>query len=138
MANLQCSKIIFILKESFQKDDLAFFFFFFKDIFSYSENSFYFWLCWVSLAIWAFLQFQRMGATLVAECRLLLQWLLLLLSRGSKDSGLQQLQFPGSRTQAHQLWQKGLVALQRVWPVGSSQIKDRTCVSCIGRYILYH
>ena len=136
MANHQCSKIVFILKKSFQKDDVAFFFF--KIIFSYAENSFYFWLCWVSLAMWAFLQFQRMGATLVEEHRLLLRGLLLLLSRGSKDCGLLQLQFPGSRSQAHELWQKGLVAPQRVWHVGSSQRKDQTCVSCMGRQILYH
>ena len=33
------------------------------------------------------------------------------------------------------LWSIGLVAL---WPVGSSQIRHRTHISCIGRQILYH
>ena len=42
---------------------------------------------------------------------------------------------PGSRAPARQLWCVGLGAL---WHVGSSQIRDRTCVSCISRWILYH
>ena len=33
------------------------------------------------------------------------------------------------------LWRTSLVAS---WPVGSSQIRDGTQVSCIGRRILYH
>ena len=33
-----------------------------------------------------------------------------------------------------QLWRTGLVAL---WHVGSSRIKDRTRVSCMGKWILY-
>ena len=40
---------------------------------------------------------------------------------------------PGSRAQ--QLWLLGLVAL---WHVGSSQIRNPTCASCIGRWTLYH
>ena len=47
----------------------------------------------------------------------------------------QKLWFPGSRLQAQQLWCTGLVAL---WHVESSQIRDWTCVSCIGRWVLYH
>ena len=47
----------------------------------------------------------------------------------------QQLQFLGSRAQAQQLWQPGLFALHHA---GSSQTRDRTHVSCIGRQILYH
>ena len=47
----------------------------------------------------------------------------------------QQLWFPGSRAQAQQLRCMGLVA---PWHVGSSQIRDQTCVSCIGKWILYH
>ena len=47
----------------------------------------------------------------------------------------QQLQFPGSRTQAQQLWQMGLVA---PWHVGPSWKRERTRVSCTGRWILYH
>ena len=66
----------------------------------------------------------------------------LLLNTGSRCTGFsscgtwaQQLWFPGSRVQAQQLWRTGLVA---PWQVGSSWIRDRTRVSCIGRQILYH
>ena len=52
-----------------------------------------------------------------------LQWLLLLPSTGSKAHRLQY------------LWRTGLVALQHV---GSSWTRDRTCDSCIDRWILYH
>ena len=41
----------------------------------------------------------------------------------------------GSRAQARSLWHLGLVVR---WRLGSSQTRDRTCVSCIGRQILYH
>ena len=44
----------------------------------------------------------------------------------------QQLQLPGSRAQTQQLWCTGLVAPH----VGSSQTRDQTCVSCIGRWTL--
>ena len=46
----------------------------------------------------------------------------------------QQLQFPGSGAQAQQLWHTGLVISQHV---ASSQIRDRTHVSCISRQILH-
>ena len=39
------------------------------------------------------------------------------------------------RGMAQQFWCTDLVALQHV---GSSQIRDQTCVSCNGRWILYH
>ena len=47
----------------------------------------------------------------------------------------QQLQLPGCRAQAQQLWHTGLVAPQHV---GSSRIRGQTRVSCNGRGILYH
>ena len=47
----------------------------------------------------------------------------------------QELRFSGFRAQAQQLWSTGLVAPKYV---GSSLIRDQTCVSCIGRRILYH
>ena len=53
---------------------------------------------------------------------LLLQWLLLL-------------QSTGSRVWARQLWHTGLVAPRHV---RSSRTRDRTCVPCIARQILYH
>ena len=71
-----------------------------------------------------------------------LWWLLLLWSRGSRHTGFsrcnmqaQQQWFAGSRVQDQQLWYTGLVALRHV---ESSRPRDRTCVSCIGRYILIH
>ena len=50
--------------------------------------------------------------------------------RLQRTGGLQELQFPASKAQAQWLWCTGLVAL---WHVGSSQIRDRTRVSSIGR-----
>ena len=47
----------------------------------------------------------------------------------------QQLQFPGSRAQAQELWRTVLVP---PWHVGSSWTRDRTHVSCTGRWILHH
>ena len=77
------------------------------------------------------------GSSLVAVSRgysqFSLQWLLLLQSMGSRVPGRPQLQLPGSRAQAQQLWRAGLAA---PWHVGSSRIRDRTLVSCIGRQTL--
>ena len=56
-----------------------------------------YWLCWVFVAMWAFLQLQCTGFSL--------PWLLLLLlSTGSGTHGLQWLQFQSSRAQTEQLW----------------------------------
>ena len=44
---------------------------------------------------------------------------------GLQDSRAQQLQLPGSRAQAQQLWLTGFAAL---WLAGPSRIRDRTCV----------
>ena len=38
-------------------------------------------------------------------------------------------------TQAQSFWHTGLVAM---WHLGSSWTRDQTCVSCNGRWILYH
>ena len=59
-----------------------------------------------------------------------LQWLLLLWSTGSRRAG-----FNSCGTQAQQLWHMGLVALRHV---GSLWTRARTCVPCIGRWILSH
>ena len=64
-----------------------------------------------------------------------LQWLLLWQGAGPRAWGLQQLQFLGSRAQAQRLWHTGLVAPRYV---ESFWARDRTCVSCIGRWILHH
>ena len=103
---------------------------------------YYFWgLCWVFVAV--------RGLSLVVVSRgysslwcagFSLQWLLLLWRMGFRHVGFsscgmraQQLWLAGSRAQAQQLWHTGLVAL---WHVGSSQIRARTRVPCIGRRIL--
>ena len=100
------------------------------------NNVIYFWLCWVFIAVWAFLQLRQAGATLQLQCACFsLQWLLLLQSTGPRALRLQQLQLPVSRAQAQQLGCMGLAALQHV---GSSQIRDQTRFSCIGRQILHH
>ena len=52
-----------------------------------------------------------------------------------RDAQAQYLQLPGSGGQAQQLWSAGSVPPVHM---GSSQIRDRTLVSCIGRRILYH
>ena len=69
-----------------------------------------------------------------------LWWLFLLLSTGARLTGFscystwaQWLQLPGTRAHAQQLWHTGLVGPQHV---GSSWIRDQTCVSCTGRQIL--
>ena len=61
-------------------------------------------------------------ASLVAEHRL-------------QAHGLQQLWHVGSRAQTQQSWRTGLVAPRHV---GSSRTRARTCVPCIGRWILNH
>ena len=53
----------------------------------------------------------------------------------SRSVWAQELQLLGSRAQAQQLWHPSSVIL---WHVTSSQIRDRTRVSCTGRWILYH
>ena len=78
----------------------------------------------------------KRGASLWSRCSgFSLQWLLLLCSMGSRACSLQQLQLPGSRAQAQQLWCTDLVAPGHVW---SSLTKERTRATCIGRWILYH
>ena len=47
----------------------------------------------------------------------------------------QELWLTGSRAQTQYLWHTGLVIL---WHVGSFWIRDQSCISCIGRRILYH
>ena len=59
----------------------------------------------------------------------------MLWSTGSTAHGLQELWLQGSRAQSQKLWRTGLIALQHV---GSSQIRDQTHVSCIGRWVLYY
>ena len=102
-----------------------------------------FWLCWFSIAAWAFLQLWQARPTLPCNewashcsgfscCR---AWILQRTGFGSCGLWAHELRFPGSRAQAQQLWCMGLVAL---WQVGSPRIGNQTRVSCTGRQILYH
>ena len=102
----------------------------------------YFWL-WVFFAVKAFLQLQRKGATLQSwYAGFSLQWVLLCralalgyIGFSSCSTWAQQMQLPGSRAGAKQLWHGGLVVARHVEP---SWTRDRTRVSCFGRWILYH
>ena len=61
----------------------------------------YFWLCWVFTAMWACsLVVLSQGYSSLQCPGFSLWWLLLLWSTGSRASGLQQLQLPGSRAHA--------------------------------------
>ena len=93
------------------------------------KNKFiYFWLCWVFVAAWAFLQLWRAGVSLQLRCPgFSLKWLLLL---WSTDYGLeggfsscnmwaQQLWLLGSRAQAKQFCCTGLIAPRHVDLPGS-------------------
>ena len=82
------------------------------------------WLCWIFIAVWAFLQLWVTGISL--------QWLLSLQSKDSRAHGLQQLWPPSSRGQAQQLWHMGLVALEHV---GSSQILIEPCIGLLQRLL---
>ena len=69
------------------------------------------------------------GYSLVVH-RLLVRAASFVAEHGALGCGLQGMQLPGSRAQAQQLRFTGLVA---PWHAGSSQIRDGTLVSCIGR-----
>ena len=83
----------------------------------FSLSFVYFWLCRVFIAAY--------GHALVVVSRgyspVAVWWLLLLRSMGSRAHGLQW------------LWGTDSVA---PWHVGSSRARDRTCVLCIGMWIL--
>ena len=97
--------------------------------------AFFFWLCWVFVAVRAFLQLWRVAVTLQLRCTdFSSQWLLSLQIMGSTACGLQQLRPVDSRAQAHWLWHVALVAPLHVGP---SWTRDGTGDSCIGRWILY-
>ena len=76
------------------------------------------WLCRVFIATWTLSGCNKRGSSLIVVHRLLIPGLLLLWSVGTRCFGSY-----GGHAQLLQ--------------VGSSQTKDQTCVSCIGRQILY-
>ena len=85
-----------------------------------------FWLCWVFFASWLFSSCGESG--LLSSCSV---WASHCAgfsccgagALGYADFSTQQLQLPGSRAQAQELWCMGLVA---AWHVGSSRIRDQT------------
>ena len=104
---------------------------------------YYFWLCWVFVAVPRLSLVVANGGCSSLRCASFsLQWLLLLWSTGSRCTGFsscgtqaQQLWLMASTAQAQQLWCTGLVAPQHV---GSSRTRAGTHVPCIGRRILNH
>lgn len=70
------------------------------------------------------------GYSLAWSAGLSLRWLPSWRSRAPGRAG-----FSGCGSQARWLWPTGLVARRHV---GSSRTRDRRCVSCIGRWVLYH
>ena len=70
---------------------------------------YYFLLCWIFFAAWTFLSLQQAGATPIAVHGLLIP-VVLIVAQGLRYS----------------------------WHVRSTQIRVRTCVLCIDRWILYH
>ena len=68
---------------------------------------------------------------------LAVQRLIIAMASLAAEHGLEGLRasavaLPSSRAQAQWLWHTGLVAL---WRVGSSEIRDQTCISCTGRWL---
>ena len=91
----------------------------------------YFWLRWVFVAVCGLSLVAASGGYSSLRCMgFSLCWLLLLWSTGSRHTG-----FSSCGTRAQQLWCRGLVAPRHV---GSSWTTARTCIPCIGRWILYH
>ena len=70
----------------------------------------YFWLCWIFVLAWTFLQLKQVGPTVSLQC------LGLSCCRGTscKMHGLQWFWFLGSRARAQKLWRVDLVDPQHV------------------------
>ena len=76
-------------------------------------------VCWLLVSVAYRCRAQTLGHTGFSSC----------------GSWAQHLWLMGSRAQVPYLWLTGLVALRHV---GSSRTRDWSCVSCIGRQILYN
>ena len=85
------------------------------------------WLCWVSVAAG--------GLSPVGVHGRLIAGPLLLRSAGSRAAGFSGC---GSGLPEHRLSSYGTQAVLLHWHVGSSQFRDPTRISCLGRQILYH
>ena len=96
------------------------------------NNFIYFWLCWVFVAPWAFLQLWGAGATLQSQpVGFSLWWLLSLWRTCSTVCRLSSCGFWALECRLES-WRMGFVAPQHV---RSSRTRDQSCVSCIGQQI---
>ena len=94
-------------------------------------------MCWVFAAARAFSSCGKCGYSLVAECRLLIV-VAFLVVEGEWALGHVDFSSSGSPALEHRLSICGGMGLVALRHVGSSWIRDQTCVSWIGRWILYH
>ena len=95
--------------------------------------NFFFWLCWVFVAVHRLSLVVASGGYSLLHCMgFSLRWLVLLQSIGSRCAGFSSC---GMQAQLWLLWPSGLVAPQHV---GSSRTRGQTRVPCIGRWILNH
>ena len=85
--------------------------------------------------MWALSSCGEQGPLFIAVCRFLIEVAPLVAEHRLQVPWLQELCLAGSGAQAQELWCTGLVA---PWHVGSSWTRARTCVPCIGRWILNH
>ena len=94
-----------------------------------------FWLGWIFVAVWAFLQLQQTGYSPAVMRGLLIAVASLVAEHGLQGPRASVVEAPRLQTQALELWPTDLAAPRQL---GHSWIRDQTRVSCIGRRILYH
>ena len=103
----------------------------------------YFWLCWVLVAVAGFLQLWWAGAALcqgtwASRCSgfsCFVAWALGCV--GFSSWGLWA-QYLGNQALEHRLSSWQYTGSAAPWHMGSSQNRDQTCVSCIGKQVLYY
>ena len=132
-----------VLIRQLGKWDFSCFFIKKKKVTSFIYLFIYLWLCWVFTAAQSLLRFWWVGAisgcgTQTSHC----SGVLLLQGTGCRSHRLQELWRVGSLVAAPGLWGTGSIVvahgLSWHWHVGPSWFRDRTCVSCVSRWILYH
>ena len=107
-----------------------------SNFFLFKIYLFYFWLCWVCIAaLWLSLVAASGGYSSLQCAGFSLWWLLLLRSMGSRRAGFSSCGLWVLKRRFSSCGARGLVAPRHV---GSSWIRDRTRVPCIGRRILNH
>ena len=101
---------------------------YFYSVLPLKHNFIYFWLCWVFIAVWAFLSRSEQG---------LLQLQCTGFCCGARALQCVSFRSCGSPTQEHRFNSCGAWA-QLPRRVSSFWMKDQIHVSCTGRWILYH